>query len=136
MADTVFNLEVITPERLAVETTVQSVQVTATDGSMGVLARHAPLIAAISIGPLRYRDAQGKEEELLVGDGFVEINNNRMKVLGDTAEYATEIDAERAQQSAERARERLKKRGDFDQARAEASLRRAMVRLRMAGSGS
>ncbi len=136
MAGTEFTLEVITPERLAVDTKVQSVQVTATDGSMGVLARHAPLIAAISIGPLRYRDTQGKEEELLVGDGFVEIHDNQMKVLGDSAELASEIDKQRAQDSLERARERLKKRGDFDQARAESSLRRAMARLRMARGGS
>jgi len=134
MPDKVFHLEVITPERSAVDDDVLSVQVTATDGQMGVLARHAPLIAAIAAGPLTYTDSNGESKELLVGDGFTEVLNNRMKVLGDFAEFRDEINVERAESSLDRAKERLKKGGaDIDNARAEASLRRALARLRMAG---
>ena len=134
MSDKTFTLEVITPERSAVDAEVLSVQATATDGSMGVLARHAPLIAALAAGPRRYRDPSGKEIDLLVGDGFAEIHGNRMKVLGDFAEFPAEIDAERAERSLVRARERLKKRGpDVDSVRAEAALRRATARLKVAG---
>jgi len=137
MADKVFKLEVITPERSAVDAEVTSVQSTATDGMMGVLARHAPLIAACAVGPLRFQGADGKQTELLVGDGFVEILDNHMKVLGEFAEFSEEIDSERAQASLERAQDRLKTRSsEIDQARAEGSLRRAMARLRMAGRGS
>ena len=134
MFDKTFTLEVITPERSAVDAEVLSVQATATDGMMGVLARHAPLIAALAAGPLRYKDTAGQSKELLVGDGFAEIHGNRMKVLGDFAEFSDEIDAERAQHSLDRAKERLKTRSsDLDSARAETSLKRAMARLRMAG---
>jgi F-type H+-transporting ATPase subunit epsilon len=137
MPDKPFNLEVITPERSAVDTEVVSVQFTATDGLTGVLARHAPLISASAVGPLRYTGADGKTVELLVGDGFVEVHANKMKVLGDFAEFPDEIDAERAQDSLDRAKRRLKEHAhDTDQVRAEAALRRAMARLRMVGSVS
>ncbi len=135
MSDKVFNLEVITPERSAVGTEVLSAQITATDGLMGVLARHAPLIAAIAVGPLRFRDVEGREQILLVGDGFAEIHGNRMKVLGDFAEFPDEIDAERAKSSLDRAKKRLAQPGrDIDTARVEASLRRSMARLKMTGA--
>jgi F-type H+-transporting ATPase subunit epsilon len=137
MSDKLFHLEVITPERSAVDADVQSVQVTATDGLTGVLARHAPLIAAIAVGPLKYKDESGKETTLLVGDGFCEVLNNRMKVLGDFAEFPDEIDADRATSALERAKDRLAHRKDpeIDAERAEGALRRAMARLRMSGRG-
>lgn len=134
MPDKPFNLEVITPERSAVDTEVVSVQFTATDGLTGVLARHAPLIAASAVGPLRYTGTDGKAVVLLVGDGFIEVHANKMKVLGDFAEFPDEIDADRAQKSLERAKQRLKEHApDTDEVRAEAALRRASARLRMVG---
>ena len=134
MPDKVFHLEVITPERSAVDEDVLAVRVTATDGQLGVLARHAPMIAALAVGPLTYRTPDGAEKSLCVGDGFLEVLDNRMKVLGDSAEFPGEIDADRARKSLERARMRLKEHdAATDTVRAEAALRRAMARLKMAG---
>ena len=134
MTEKSFHLEVITPDRSAVDAEVLSVQASATDGMFGVLARHAPLIIALEVGPLRYKDLEGRETVVLVGDGFAEVHGGHMKVLGDFAEFPGEIDRERAQRALERARQRLGKRSpEIDAARAEASLRRAIARLRMAG---
>ena len=136
MAEKSFHLEVITPDRSAVDADVLSVQASATDGMFGVLARHAPLISALGAGPLRYKDLGGKETVVLVGDGFAEVHGGAMKVLGDFAEFPGEIDRERAQRALDRAKQRLEKRSPgIDTARAEASLRRALARLRMHGSG-
>jgi len=137
MTENSFHLEVITPDRSAVDADVLSVQASATDGMFGVLARHAPLIIALGVGSLRYKDPGGKETVVLVGDGFAEVHGGTMKVLGDFAEFPGEIDRERAQRSLERARQRLEQRSpEIDTTRAEASLRRALARLRMAGGGN
>ena len=116
MAEKTFHLEVITPERCAVEGTMTALQVEAVDGRLGVLARHAPLISALAPGALRCRDPEGK-----------------VKVLCDFAEFPPEIDLERARRALERAKERLARRSspEVDEARAEAALRRAVVRLKI-----
>lgn len=137
MADKTFNLEVITPDRSAIEGDFTNLQVTASDGLMGILANHAPLIAMLSTGELHCRDSQGKESTLAVGDGFVEVQNNSVKVLCDFAEFDTEIDLSRAEKALDRAKERLAHRSDaeIDEIRAEAALRRAMLRLRISKHG-
>lgn len=133
MAEKTFQLEVITPERCAVEGAMTALQVEASDGRLGILARHAPLISALSAGPLRCRDAKGEETLLAAGDGFVEVAGGTVKVLCDFAEFPPEIDVERARKAYARAKERLSHRSkpEVDAARAEAALRRALVRLQV-----
>ena len=133
MADKIFQLEVITPERTAVSGEVSSLQVTASDGMMGVLTGHAPLIAQLGVGPMKVKDGGGKESHLALGEGFIEVFKNQVKVLADFAEFAGEIDVERAEQAKDRAQDRLKHRlsPDVNEIRAEAALRRAMVRLKV-----
>jgi F-type H+-transporting ATPase subunit epsilon len=72
-----------------------------------------------------------------VGDGFVEVLDNKVKVLVDFAEFAEEIDLKRAEAARDRAKERLeqRKKDGMDVARAEAALRRALVRLKLSGRG-
>lgn len=137
MADKTFHLEVITPDCSAVDGDMTSVQVTASDGLMGILSNHAPLISMLGVGVLKCRDSQGKESTLAVGDGFVEVQNNQVKVLSDFAEHADQIDVDRAEKAKERAKERLARRKDvdIDYVRAEAALRRAMTRLKLGGRG-
>ena len=137
MPDKTFHLEVITPERSAVEEEVISLQVMASDGRLGVLHNHAPLIASLTPGKLVCRDGQGKEKMLAVGEGFLEVLKNEVKVLCDFADFPEEIDLKRAEEARERAKERLKKRSkpDIDDGRAEAALRRALVRLQLGGRG-
>jgi F-type H+-transporting ATPase subunit epsilon len=134
MAEQTFHLHVITPDKTAMEGSVTSLQVRAVDGRMGVWTNHAPLIAMLDVGRLMYRDANGDESWLATGEGFIEVLNNNVKVLCDFAETPEEIDAERAREAEERAHERLKHRAkpDIDETRAEAALRRAIVRLKLA----
>jgi F-type H+-transporting ATPase subunit epsilon len=83
---------------------------------------------------LRY-EAEGKKEYMAVVDGFAEVSEDRVSILVDAAEKAMEIDIERAKNAMERARERLaRERGveDVDFTRAEAALKRAMIRLKVA----
>lgn len=129
-------LRVITPDRIVVDEPVESVQIPALDGSMGILPRHASMVAALQAGILRYK-AQGAEKVLFVSEGFAEVRGSSLRVVCEAGETSGEIDEARAREAEKRARERLAKKGngggadEFDQARAEAALRRAMRRLRV-----
>ena len=124
-------VDIMTPERLVMQTQADSVVVPAAEGELGILPHHAPLLAQLEPGEIHLR--RGDNVELFaVSGGFVEVENNRVSIFAETAEMAQEIDAERARQAAERAKEQIKiARTDVDLAQAEAALRRAMVRLRI-----
>jgi F-type H+-transporting ATPase subunit epsilon len=114
-----------------------AVQLPAADGSLGILAGHAPLLAELSVGDCLIRLASGAEEHLAVAGGFVEVSRERVTVLADTAEFAREIDPDRAEQSLARARELLTSLdGAGDRGEAAAAVRRAQNRLRIARGGS
>ena len=126
-----FRLEVVTPERVIFDGTVTGLTLPASDGLMGVLPNHAPLVAALDIGQVTIKD-QGGEDFLMVADGFFEVADNHARILADAGERASDIDSDRAHEAEERARERLKHRGerdyDLDVDRAERSLQRALWR--------
>lgn len=127
-------LRVITPDRIVLDTTASTVQLPGLDGLIGVLPRHAPMVAALSEGALTFDEGGGKTGMFVAG-GFAEVRGNTVRVVSQASEAPTEIDVERASKAADRARERLKNRRveegseEFDILRAEASLRRAMMRL-------
>ena len=127
------HLEVVTPEKVMVSQEVDIVVAPGTMGEFGVLEGHVPFLSGIEPGELRF--ASGNQtERFLVTTGFSEVFDNKVSVLVDAAEKVTEIDLERARKAVERARERLAKdRGgeDIDFLRAEAALKRAMVRIRI-----
>ena len=130
----VLQLEVVTPERVLVSRAVDTVVAPGTEGEFGILPGHIPFLSGILPGELRY-EAEGKKDFIAVVDGFAEVSEDRVSVLVDAAEKAVEIDIERARNAMERARERLaRERGveDVDFARAEAALKRAMIRLKVA----
>lgn len=127
-------LEVVTPERVVVSQQVEIVVAPGSLGEFGVLEGHVPFLTGILPGELRYT-AEGKTEHLAVTTGFAEVSDNKVSVLVDAAERASEIDVERARKAMERAKERLSKdRGtpDIDFQRAEAALRRAIARIKVA----
>lgn len=126
-------LEIVTPEKIVVSQEVDSVVAPGTDGEFGVLPGHIHFLTGIVPGELRYNTGTGKES-MAVTTGFAEVSNDKVSILVDAAEKTSEIDAGRARQAMERARERLgKDRGaeDIDALRAEAALRRAIVRIRV-----
>src|SRR3954469_15202956 len=97
-------LEIVTPEKKVVDTEADSVTIPTATGEAGILPNHAPLISALKPGILAYSN-KGTVERLAVAGGFVEVSNNRVSVLTDTAESATEIDTTTARadkESAER----------------------------------
>jgi len=127
------HLEVVTPEKVMVSQEVDIVVAPGTMGEFGVLEGHVPFLSGIEPGELRFTSGS-QTERFLVTAGFSEVSNNKVSVLVDAAEKAGEIDLERARTAMERAKERLAKdRGeeDIDFLRAEAALKRAIVRIRI-----
>lgn len=129
----VFHLEVVTPDATVYMGEVTSVTAPAEDGRIGVLSGHAPLCCTIAVGEVLVREAGGGERRFLVGDGFLEVARNTCRILAAVGEAAEEIDLVRAEAAEKRARERLHARRDvqFDLARAEVALAKAMVRLKL-----
>ncbi|NLA05134.1 MAG: F0F1 ATP synthase subunit epsilon [Firmicutes bacterium] len=127
--------EVVTPERKILEEEAESVIVPGTEGYLGVLPRHTPLLTTLKPGVVSYRKVGRETERLAVSGGFMEAGPDKVIILADTAELASEIDIERARRSRRRAEERLRERPPgLDVARAEAALARSLARLKAAGS--
>ena len=124
-------LDIVTPDRMVYAEDVNMVIARATDGDLGVLPGHAPLIAGLDVWPVRIlRD--GEESMLSVCGGFIEVRPDKVTILAGSAELPEEIDVDRAASARERAEARLKSPGDdTDVLRAEAALKRAMLRLRV-----
>lgn len=127
-------LEIVTPDRVVLEANVDYVGAPGVDGEFGVLPGHIPLLTALTIGELYYK--QGAETHwAFVAGGFAEVADNKMTVLAEAAELSSNIDVDRAQQALERAKARLEsKEGkvDVDDIRAMASLNRAVSRIHAA----
>jgi F-type H+-transporting ATPase subunit epsilon len=133
MADKL-NLEVITPEKLALSEEVDEVVAPGLNGELGILPDHTPLISQLKTGVLTYRQG-AQSRQMHVSGGFIEVTPDSVSVLSDVAEKPEEIDVERAQRARERAESRLSARGeDIDFSRAELKLQRAMIRIQL-GSG-
>ena len=136
MAEKTFKLEIVTPERTVLSQNFASVVLPGKEGSLGILANHAPLMAELTIGEIRLRDADGQTIRMATSGGFVEVRDNVVRILADTAERSDEINLQRAEEARERAETRLRSHAsDIDMMRAEAALKRAMVRIRIAREG-
>jgi F-type H+-transporting ATPase subunit epsilon len=124
-------LEIVTPERAILTDDVDMVIAPASEGYVGILPHHAPLLTTLGPGELRIKKG-GTETSLAVFGGFMDVRPDRVIVLTEAAEHADEIDEARAEQARARAREVLQAGPvGLDEARARASLERAMVRLRV-----
>jgi F-type H+-transporting ATPase subunit epsilon len=126
------HVEIVTGERVVfTEDDVDMVVAPGIDGTLGILPKHAPLVTILSAGAMRVKKG-GAEQELLVFGGFMEVANNRVIVLADTAERAEEIDVARAEEARHRAESSIANRqSSVDLEQASASLRRANLRLRI-----
>ncbi len=81
-----FTFRLVTPQRIVFEGPVLSIQAPGSEGYLGVLAHHAPLITALKEGRLEMRDPSGRVTAYRVGGGFLEVSNNVASVLADSAE--------------------------------------------------
>jgi F-type H+-transporting ATPase subunit epsilon len=130
-----FKLSAVTPEKVVFEQDVSSIIAPGIEGYLGVLTNHAPIITPLTAGRFEVKDASGKHTEYFISGGFLEVSNNVATILADAIEKPAEIDIERAKSAEQRARERLARRTspDIDDARAEAALKRALWRQKLAG---
>lgn len=126
------HLTVVTPERKLVDRQVEEVILPGSEGYLGVLPGHAPLLTALKVGQISYRQ-EGHVHLLAVAWGFAEILPDKVSVLADIAERAEDIDAERARKARDRAEELLRKGTDVDWDRARVALEKAITRLQVAG---
>ncbi|HEX5418105.1 MAG TPA: F0F1 ATP synthase subunit epsilon [Chloroflexota bacterium] len=127
-------LDVVTAERLVYSDDVASVVAPGSEGELTLLPRHAALMTTLQPGALRVHGPAG-DVDLAIGGGFLEVRDNRVLVLADSAERAEEIDIERAHAAEERARRLIAERGTGtteNLVAAEAALRRSQVRLKVA----
>lgn len=131
-------LDVITPERRLLSEQADAVTVPGLGGELGILPGHTPLISQLQTGVLSYTRG-GETRRLLVSGGFVEVNDDRVSVLADLAEFPEEVDAARARAERDDAERRL---GSFTGSPEEltevsAQFDRASTRLQLAaGEGS
>jgi len=126
-------LEIVTPERLAFADEVDSVVLPGSEGELGVLPHHAPLISMLGAGELRLRKGSEEEYFAIVG-GFLQVLPDKVVVMAETADMASEIDlakAEDARRAAEQALESGFHEG-ADLSAARAALQSALVRIRVA----
>jgi len=129
-------LEIVTPAREVLRETVDSVELPGSNGYLGILPGHAPLMTELGIGELTYR--KGRESRhLTVIEGYAEVLPERVIVLAEVSERAEEIDLLRAQNAEERARKQLEKIGslEFDWTQASLALERALIRQQVARKG-
>ena len=134
MAEKELLLEVVTPDRLVLSTEAEVVVCPGVEGQFGVLPGHIPFLSALEIGEMYYK-AGGKTEYLAVSGGFAEVTGEKVTIVAESAEVGREIDVERAKRAQERAEKRLAagKTAEIDWARAEAAMRRSLMRMKVAG---
>ena len=124
------NLEIVTAEHLVYSDEVNVVVAPGIMGQLGILPNHAPLMTMLEPGELCVRK-NGEEIYIAISGGFLEVLQNRVVILADTAERADEIDIARAEDAKRRAQEQLHIPG-VDLISAEAALRRSLTRLKVA----
>jgi F-type H+-transporting ATPase subunit epsilon len=132
MAETI-ELEIVTPDRQVVKDRATEIQIPGSNGYLGILPGHAPLITELAIGEIVYTNDAGTSTRLAVAWGFAEVLPDKVTILAETAERPEDIDVPRAEAERDRAQEHLKQAEDtaqFDEALAE--LARAESRLSIA----
>jgi F-type H+-transporting ATPase subunit epsilon len=126
------HVEVVTAEREIYSGEADMVVAKGTEGMLGILPRHAALLTTLAIGEMRIK-LGGAEEPLFVAGGFLEVRDNVVTVLADTAEHAEEIDEARAEEARRRAQERLEQAtSDVERAEMLGALERAINRIKVA----
>lgn len=131
-----FKLSIVSPERILFEDEIRSLVVPGSEGYLGVLSHHAPLIATLKVGKITIKDEENHERTLAVSGGFIEVSNNTATVLADTVEFVDELDLNRAEDALKRAQELLNVELSSDERlRAEHSVEKARNRINLYKEG-
>jgi len=124
-------VSVVTPDGPVLEKEYEMVSCKAVSGELGILPGHIPMVAPLTIAPIRLKQDDG-EDSIAVNGGFLEVRPDKITILAESAEKPSDIDVERAKEAKKRAEERLQSnRDDIDFQRAELALKRAMNRLQV-----
>ncbi|OIO49798.1 MAG: ATP synthase F1 subunit epsilon [Parcubacteria group bacterium CG_4_9_14_0_2_um_filter_41_8] len=107
------NIKLITPAKTVLEEEVDEVVAETTDGQITILAHHAPLVSILKPGELIIRTDK-KDKPLAIAGGVIEMFNNTLVILADTAEHVEEIDLDRAEKRAQELAEKLKDKEKLD----------------------
>jgi len=130
MAESSFELKIITPDRVFYEGTIDMLEMNTTEGEIGVLPGHIPMTVIIKPGVAKIHETNGETKEAAMHAGFVEILPDKVTVLAEIAEWPGEIDIARAEAARARAEARLQEKDpEMDLARAEIALLRALARI-------
>lgn len=129
-----FQLEVISPERVFYTGEAEMVELTTTEGDIGIYAEHIPLTTIVAPGVMTITEPGGNLKEAAVLEGFMEITQEKVTILAQSCEWPEEIDVNRAQEAKARAERRLKSTDDnINMARADLALRKSLIRIQLAG---
>ena len=122
------HLHIVTPAGTYRDLDVDMLNITTTDGQIGILPHHIPLAAGVAISEMNYK-LDGQYYKFAIAGGFLHItSDNTVTVIGNAVESPEEIDLRRAEEAAQRAKERMKQK-DIDFKRAEVALKKALVRI-------
>ena len=126
-----FRLKIITPDRVFYEGEADMVEMSTSNGDIGVYKNHVPTTYIVIPGVLSIHE-DGTMREAALHSGFAEVLLDQVTILAEAAEWPDEIDVERARRARERAEERIQNHaGDIDVARAQLALRRSLVRMKV-----
>lgn len=131
MSTKTFFLQVLASDKIFYKGQCQKLIIPLADGEKAVLPHHEDMVIAVSIGEMRLMDESDQWIHAVVGNGFIQIINNRVTLLVDTAEHPEDIDERRAEEARERAAEQLRQGKSIQEhSHFEASLARSLARLR------
>lgn len=132
MAVSTFHLDVVSAENNLFSGEVQRIQVTGSEGELGIYPQHTPLLTAIKPGLIRIVKLNGDEEFIYLSGGILEVQPTIVTVLSDTAIRGQDLDEARAMESKRKAEEHIRSsHGDIDYAQASAELSKAIAKLRV-----
>ncbi|MBI4418261.1 MAG: F0F1 ATP synthase subunit epsilon [Ignavibacteriales bacterium] len=132
MTEKTFHLEIVTPKKVVLNSRVTSFTAPGILGGFQVLRSHAPFLSSIGVGEVKVIDEAGQEARFATSGGFVEVRENKVVMLAETAERADQIDIRRAEKARTKAQKRLAEKAvEHDLERAKAALQRALNRLKV-----
>ncbi|QFH38114.1 F0F1 ATP synthase subunit epsilon [Enterobacter hormaechei] len=126
-----YHLDVVSAEQQMFSGLVEKIQVTGSEGELGIFPGHAPLLTAIKPGMIRIVKQFGHEEFIYLSGGILEVQPGSVTVLADTAIRGQDLDEARALESKRKAEELSSSHGDVDYAQASAELAKAIAKLRV-----
>ncbi|HDP70020.1 MAG TPA: ATP synthase F1 subunit epsilon [Actinobacteria bacterium] len=133
MSDKYVTCEVVTPERVLYSGNVKMVVAPGLEGEVGILPLHAPMVAVLGVGELRLKLDEDKQEYIAIHKGYIQVLEDKVIILVNFAEFASEIDIKRAKEAKERTTKEIaeaQKKGE-DYYKAQIDLEKAENRIRI-----